>query len=72
MSSENKAALVTGAASGIGAATVRRLVRGGANVLAVDMNPDGLNKLAAELGDAVHPHIAELTDRAQVEGAVDQ
>jgi meso-butanediol dehydrogenase/(S,S)-butanediol dehydrogenase/diacetyl reductase len=71
MSSENKAALVTGAASGIGAATVRRLVRGGANVLAVDMNPDGLNKLAAELGDAVHPHIAELTDRAQVEGAVE-
>ncbi len=68
--SENKAALVTGGASGIGAATVRRLARAGASVLAVDMNAEGLNALVEELGNAVNPHIADLTDRGQVEGAV--
>src|SRR5947209_3434837 len=40
MSLNGKAALVTGAASGIGRAVVERLQQEGMNVLAVDLRPD--------------------------------
>ncbi|MCA1644993.1 MAG: glucose 1-dehydrogenase [Chloroflexi bacterium] len=44
--------LITGAASGIGAATARRLAREGAQVLLADLNGKGAESLAAELGQA--------------------
>ncbi|MCZ0732840.1 SDR family NAD(P)-dependent oxidoreductase [Phreatobacter sp. AB_2022a] len=44
-------ALVTGAGSGIGRATALRLVRAGARVVAVDLNPDGLADTVALSGD---------------------
>jgi len=48
-----RAALVTGAASGIGRAVTARLVQAGMDVLAVDLNPD-------PDGPGV-PHEADLT-----------
>ena len=42
--------IVTGGASGIGAATVRRAHAEGASVVIVDSDEDGVRKLAAELG----------------------
>jgi len=42
---------VTGAASGIGAATARRLVAGGGRVVVTDRNPDAVRALADELGE---------------------
>ena len=45
-----KVALVTGAASGIGAALVRQLVSDNCDVLGVDLNEEGLAKVAAETG----------------------
>ncbi len=42
--------LITGAASGIGAATVRRLAGDGAKLVLVDVDGAGVEKLAAELG----------------------
>jgi NAD(P)-dependent dehydrogenase (short-subunit alcohol dehydrogenase family) len=45
-----KVAVVTGAASGIGAATARRLWREGAEVGLADINEQGARSLAAELG----------------------
>ena len=56
-------ALVTGAGSGIGRATTLRLVRAGASVLAVDLNPDGVaetRRLAAD-PDKVAPFTKDVT-----------
>jgi 3-oxoacyl-[acyl-carrier protein] reductase len=57
--------LITGAAGGIGAATARNLVAGGASVAIHDLRHDGrLAELAAELGGAAHPLSADLSDPA--------
>jgi NAD(P)-dependent dehydrogenase (short-subunit alcohol dehydrogenase family) len=61
-------ALVTGGASGLGAATVRRLVAGGARALIVDRDEAKGQALAAELGQTYAK--ADVTDAAQVEAAV--
>src|SRR5437764_11812482 len=61
-------ALVTGGASGLGAATVRRLVAGGARALIVDRDEAKGPALAAELGQQFAK--ADVTDAAQVEAAV--
>ena len=42
--------LITGAASGIGAATARRLASEGAQLLLADLNGDGVKSIADELG----------------------
>jgi NAD(P)-dependent dehydrogenase (short-subunit alcohol dehydrogenase family) len=68
---KKRRAVVTGAASGIGQAVARRLVREGVGVLAVDIDgarlaaavPDGCDTLVANLGDP--------TDRARVAAAAD-
>jgi NAD(P)-dependent dehydrogenase (short-subunit alcohol dehydrogenase family) len=50
MDIEGKAALVTGGASGLGAATARELARRGAKVAVLDRNAEGAAALAAEIG----------------------
>ena len=56
-------ALVTGAASGIGAAVASRLAEAGAVVVAVDRDEAGLQELAQRLGEArVEPVAADLSD----------
>jgi NAD(P)-dependent dehydrogenase (short-subunit alcohol dehydrogenase family) len=51
---EGKVAVVTGGASGIGAAVTRVFVRRGARVVAVDIAAEAGRALTDELGDAVH------------------
>ena len=50
---ENRSCVITGGSSGIGAATVRRFVAEGAEVLIADLAIEAANALADELGDAV-------------------
>lgn len=66
----DKVAVVTGAASGIGAAVVRRFADEGARVLAVDLDGDALSK-----AHGAHPSVksttCDVTDSAQVDAAFD-
>jgi len=57
-----KCALITGAAGGIGGAIARLLHSQGAVVALTDMNREGMDKLAAELGERVHVLEANLSD----------
>jgi NAD(P)-dependent dehydrogenase (short-subunit alcohol dehydrogenase family) len=68
---EHKTALVTGAAGSIGAATVRRFVQEGARVVVADLNAEGLDALAAELGDGVVAAAGDVTDSGAVRAAVE-
>lgn len=61
-------AIVTGGASGIGAACVRGLAAKGATVLIADLQADKGEKLAAEVGGYFVP--VDVTDTAQIEEAV--
>ena len=64
-------ALVTGGASGLGAATVRRLAAGGARVVIVDRDLARGTALAEELGaDRARFAQADVADAAQVEAAI--
>ncbi|KUL56389.1 SDR family NAD(P)-dependent oxidoreductase [Streptomyces albidoflavus] len=68
-----RTALVTGAASGIGLATARRLGEGGARVVIADYNAEGAASAAAALRDESVEASAvtvDVTDPASVEAAV--
>jgi NAD(P)-dependent dehydrogenase (short-subunit alcohol dehydrogenase family) len=66
---EGANALICGGASGLGAATARRLRADGANVTIADVNAERGAPLAAELGGAFVA--CDVTDPAQVEAAVE-
>jgi 3-hydroxybutyrate dehydrogenase len=57
----SRTALVTGAASGIGAAVARRMAADGATVLAVDLDGEGVKALAQEV-PGVEPLTCDLSD----------
>jgi 2-hydroxycyclohexanecarboxyl-CoA dehydrogenase len=66
---EGKRALVTGGASGIGAATARRLAAEGADVVVADVNGDGARDVAGEI-DA-QCVVVDVTQPRSVQDAVD-
>jgi len=66
-----KVAIVTGGASGIGEATVRRLHQEGANVVVADIRPDAIERLLDEIGpDRVMGHQIDMLYSAQIEAMV--
>lgn len=70
---ENKVALITGAAGGIGAASARRFAAEGARVALVDLNREALDELVETLGeDKALALSADVSSEADVEAAVVQ
>jgi meso-butanediol dehydrogenase / (S,S)-butanediol dehydrogenase / diacetyl reductase len=68
---QGKTILITGAASGIGAACVRRLHDEGASIVAVDLNRADLDKVIAGLdANRLLALPANVVDRAQVEAVI--
>jgi NAD(P)-dependent dehydrogenase (short-subunit alcohol dehydrogenase family) len=67
----NKVAIVTGAGSGIGAAVARRLAADGASVCLSDLELDGVQKIAAEIGPRAIAFAADVTSEDAVRKLVD-
>lgn len=66
-----KKGLVTGGASGIGAATARRLADEGASVVIADIRPDAIDAFIATIpGDAVSGIVVDMADITAVEAMV--
>jgi len=65
------AAVVTGAAMGIGRAIAARLIADGVHVVALDLNGEALESAAAELGDRFEPVVGDVGDWAAHERAAD-
>ncbi|WP_267389453.1 SDR family NAD(P)-dependent oxidoreductase [Sphingomonas sp. GC_Shp_3] len=63
-------AFITGATSGIGAATVRELASAGWHVVATGRRADRLEALAAEVGELVHVAAFDVRDEAGFEAAL--
>ncbi|QSR29709.1 3-hydroxybutyrate dehydrogenase [Nocardioides sp. S5] len=61
---EGRRVLVTGAASGIGAAIAARLADSGAEVHLLDRDEEGVAKVAAQVHGTAH--VADLTDEAAI------
>ncbi|KGO99895.1 SDR family NAD(P)-dependent oxidoreductase [Novilysobacter defluvii] len=70
---QDKVAIITGGAGGIGKATARRFLEEGASVVLVDLDQDAVDTAARELdaGERVVGVQADVTDEAQVEAYVE-
>jgi NAD(P)-dependent dehydrogenase (short-subunit alcohol dehydrogenase family) len=71
MQFENRVFVITGGASGLGAATARRFVARGAKVVLADLDGERAGALAAELGVNARSIRTDVTDDASGKAAVD-
>ena len=69
---QNRVAVVTGAGQGIGAAVAQRLADGGAKVALLDINEQAAKKSAAAIGRDAIGLGADVTNRQDVQAAIDQ
>jgi NAD(P)-dependent dehydrogenase (short-subunit alcohol dehydrogenase family) len=70
MQIQGQAAIVTGAGSGLGEAVARELARQGAKVTLLDVNAEGVARVAADIGGLGIR--CDITDTQQVNAALDQ
>ena len=68
---QGKVAVITGAASGIGLATVELFIEQGARVVAADVQDDAGQALQARFGDALRFVHCDVTQLAELKAAVD-
>ncbi|MBW4708328.1 SDR family oxidoreductase [Roseobacter sp. YSTF-M11] len=66
-----KTAIVTGSASGFGAGIARKFTSEGARVMVADLNADGAQSLAEQLGDHALSHHVDVADGASVTAMTD-
>ena len=69
---EGRRTVITGAASGIGAATARLFVAEGASVVLADLEVERGEKLAAELGDRARFVAVDVSEEGAIERAIDE
>jgi NAD(P)-dependent dehydrogenase (short-subunit alcohol dehydrogenase family) len=67
----NKNFIVSGAASGLGAATAQMLIEAGAQVMLVDLNAEAVAAKAQELGPNARFAVADISQEAAAKAAVD-
>ena len=67
---DSKIAIITGAASGIGAATARLFIAEGASVVGIDRDAAGLEAVASDLGASFAFVAGDITRRATLDDAV--
>lgn len=67
---KGKVAIVTGAASGFGAEIAGLYAREGAKVAVVDLNEQGAQKVAAEIGPAALAVRCDVSNRADVDNVI--
>ena len=70
MEVKQKVALISGGASGLGAASARMIVEGGGRVVLVDIDQAQAEAFARELGGAAQPVGADVSNPEQVEEAI--
>ena len=70
MQIENKVFIVTGGASGLGAATAHMLVKAGAKVMLVDLNAEAVAAQALALGDQARSAVADISQADAAQAAV--
>lgn len=70
MDPKNCVAIVTGGASGLGAATAEYILAGGGKVTLLDVNQEAGEAKAKALGSAARFRKADVTDEADIEAAV--
>ena len=70
MNLHNKVAVITGGASGLGEATVRRFVEQGARCAVFDLNDERGNALESELGKQVAYFNADVTSEDSIDEAI--
>lgn len=70
MNLKNSTALITGGASGLGAAAVRQFAASGANVVILDRDGDKAQALADEIGANARAAAADITSESEVQDAI--
>lgn len=68
---QGKTSIITGAASGFGREMARRFVKEGAKVAIVDLNEEGANAVAAELGENAIAVKCDVSSASDVQATVE-
>lgn len=70
MNIENKVAIVTGGASGLGLGTVKALAEKGAHVVIFDLNEEKAQQACEEIGGSVSYEAVNVSDEASVQAGI--